>query len=693
MRAGKYHERDPPYNSCVVVAILVAFSELERSLQSALPEDWVLCRRNCRHSGGSLLREAGRSDGRRLTVPPSPTTIAASMPTSSFRDPPSASPRGSAVDGAPAAPDELTIDEAREILEGHVRTTTWGWRGLSKRLPIESFERSGAFDVIFSSFTETRGTRMTHRPYRGGDIDGPDRGQAPGPWEIPIALPGTFIDEERVLTVPHTEVVKTCYTCNGQGIVTCSRCGGSGRNQCSSCGGRGRVSKTRTVTETDYQGNSRTRTESYTETCSTCDGDGQVTCGTCAGSGRVTCGTCDGCCRIVHYQELHVRWATRTNSTQIEGTGLPDELIGFAEGIAVLLEEEAVIEQGRGAEGGGPYRGGNVRVNAAVEAAANELIARHTFAAGDKLHLQRLIVRAVPVYEGRYRFRKEERSFWIYGTDRNVHAPRYPLSPLRVGAAAGGGVAGTVGIVLSLVAFQPRPSNSIQAAPITTVIERAAADAAPPPPPPPSPPPPPTLEAAKGPKPKAPFGKMVVELRTEPPGMDVLLGPRRVGKSPLFLTIDANPKGSCSGGTCSGGKCSGGACIGGICGGGVCNNGQCSGAMCDGGICMGASCTGGTCTGATCPAGYRCSGARCEGGSCASATCSRTPCFGAVCAGTSCLGGPCSGGSCEGSCTGTCTGGVCEPVTRVRLLLRGESERVVEITPSDGDLLQVLPPR
>src|SRR5687767_374621 len=90
----------------------------------------------------------------------------------------------------PASPAELTVDEARERVEQHVRTTRWGWRGLAKRLEITAFERSGAFDVIFASFTEARVPQWTHRPYRGEDIDGPDRGQAPGPWDIEIQLPG-----------------------------------------------------------------------------------------------------------------------------------------------------------------------------------------------------------------------------------------------------------------------------------------------------------------------------------------------------------------------------------------------------------------------------------------------------------------------------------------------------------------------
>jgi hypothetical protein len=222
------------------------------------------------------------------------------------------------------------------------------------------------------------------------------------------------------------------------------------------------------VTETDAQGHTTTRTEHYTESCSSCGGGGRVTCSTCGGDGRVTCSTCDGRRQLRHFVQLNIRFWTWQNSEQLEKTALPDELVGRASGIAVLHEEDARVEPGRGVEGAGPYRGGALRVNAEVEAAANRLIASHRVQASDRLHRQRLVVRAVPVHEARYRWGKEVRSFWVYGTDQQVHAPSFPRSPWRVGGAIAFGlsvVAVPVGAVAVESESAPPPRPAMTAAP------------------------------------------------------------------------------------------------------------------------------------------------------------------------------------------------------------------------------------
>jgi len=578
------------------------------------------------------------------------------------------------------------------LLELHVRKTTWGRRGLAARLPVFAFERTGAFDVVFASFTESRRVELTEEPYAGGGVDGPENGAAPAPWDIPAQMPPRFTREHRVaIRVPHTEVVRTCHRCGGNGKLTCAECGGSGKVRCSSCGGDGRVSRSRTVTETNSQGQTTSRTEHYTESCWSCGTTGRVGCSRCGADGKITCGTCEGMGRLRHFALLHVRWSTRTSSEQIERTDLPDNLVALAGGDEIHREEEARIEPGRGGEsGGGPYRGVAVRVNADVEAAANRLIDLHRIPEGDKLHGQRLVVRAVPVYEARYHWGHEVRRFWVYGKDRRVHAPQYPISRLRVAGAALGSVAVPATLAVSL-ALGKRPDPPVYDEPPSTLAAPVSPTSIPMPVRPPPPPPPPPLAHAKGSRPAAPAGKAVIELRTDPPGLEVLVKGRKVGVSPLFLTVDAKSGGPCSGGTCTGGTCSGGTCVGGSCSGGSCASGDvmCSGGSCAGGMCAGGTCSGQRCEGATCPAGYRCTGAECSGGSCAGAMCSGGMCAGAVCAGGSCVGGSCVGGSCSGACTGgSCTGGGCEPVTEVKL--RGAAgERRIEVGPSDGALIEV----
>ncbi len=568
-----------------------------------------------------------------------------------------------------------TVEDAREALERHVRTTRWLRRGLAKKLDITSFETSGAFHVVFQSFTERRTKSAAFEAYWNQSIDGPENGPEPDVWDLSVPVPGWFINQSIALEVPHTATVRTCHVCGGGGEVRCDGCNGLGRNTCLRCGGDGRVTAQRMVTSRDSQGNTTTRWESYTTTCATCGGDGRVTCGTCGGTGWVTCSTCTGARRLKHFRRMDVTWTTHTSEHIIEKSDLPDELVSDARGTVLLQEEENIIRpQAEG--GGGPFRGA-MRVNPDVHRAANQLIERHRFP-DEKLHRQRLTVRGVPVHEASYAWGKETRRFWVVGLDEQVHAPRYPLSVIRLSLAAGVPCAVLVGVMCLLMVDgsadrhrreSPKPSPTPPA--VTTF-------AAPHPAPPPAPAPAPLLSASAAP-PKARPGQTVVELRTDPPGVTVLVGKVRKGTTPLFLPIPSQNAGPCKGGYCAGGSCTGGRCVGGVC------MDRCVGATCSG-----ATCTGATCEGATCPKGYRCSGSECKGRQCLDASCEQDRCVGQdcsdeVCFGGRCAGDPCRGGTCSG---GSCSGGICEPATTLTLRREGYPDIDIVVGPSDGPVIE-----
>lgn len=570
--------------------------------------------------------------------------------------------------------DSYTIDQARDALERHVRTTRWLRRNLAKKLSISAFATSGAFHVVFQSFTEKRAKGPAHEPYWNQPIDGPESGPEPESWDIYVQVPGQFINHVIALEVPHTAVVKTCFQCRGRGEVTCSGCGGSGRNTCSRCGGDGRVQESRMVTERDSQGNSTTRWESYTTTCSTCGGSGRVTCSTCGGRGEVTCPTCSGARRLKHFKRMTVTWTTHVADQVIEKTELPDDLVSGAQGTVVHQEEEDVIRQ-QAEGGGGPFRG-VLRVNQDVHRTANELIARHRFPSEEKLHRQRLIVRGVPVHEAVYTWGKTTRKFWVYGLDEQVHAPDYPLSVIRISLAAAGVAAVVGGVAYALCAVSessPRPAYLPPPLPsaVVTAAETPPVIAAPPAPQP--------LASASGAPPRPRAGQAIIELRTAPAGVEVLIGNKPRGKTPLFLAIPSKSAGPCKGGRCAGGTCTGGKCWGGMCAD-----------KCIGAECRGARCDGTSCEGSTCPKGYRCSGDECggrmcTGGSCDHDRCIHQQCYGSTCVGGVCAGDPCQGGSCTG---GTCSGGTCEPVTTLVLRREGAVDKSVQVGPSDGPVVE-----
>ncbi|MFO0589651.1 MAG: hypothetical protein U0441_19085 [Polyangiaceae bacterium] len=333
----------------------------------------------------------------------------------------------------------VTLEEAREAVELYVRSTRWLRRDLAKTLPIASFERSGSFHIRARWFTETRGTQATHEPFRGQPVDGANYGAPPAPWDMPVRLPGVFVNQDHMERVPHTDEVRPCHICHASGQITCPRCSGQRRITCSHCSGSGSVTRTRTLTRTNSQGQSETYHETYTESCGPCGGDGKVTCPECYGNGQITCPTCQGARQLKHFLQLLVAWKTHVADKVIEKSDLPDHLISGAQGDIIHAEEDDRLEpmSSGGGPGGGPYRGGAERVNPEVNEECNRLLGAFRLPNGTKLHRQSLHVRSVPVYEARYPWGKDTRRFWIYGHDKNVHAPDYPRSIVRIGLAIG----------------------------------------------------------------------------------------------------------------------------------------------------------------------------------------------------------------------------------------------------------------
>lgn len=235
-----------------------------------------------------------------------------------------------------------------------------------------------------------------------------------------------------------------------------------------------------------------------------------------------------------------------------------------------------------------------------------------------------------------------------------------------------------VGVVGAMLVVARGRGGPVAVAPVPKPIETAVSFTGAPVPTPIPPPLPPeaTMAAASGSAPTPAPTERVVEIRSSPPGADVVIAGKRVGKTPLLVRVPAKSAGACTGGTCIGASCAGGTCSGGTCAGAVDMNGTKVGGTCMGGTCMGGTCSGGTCTGQTCPSGYECVGGACSGGTCSGGACMGGTCMNGACGG----GGTCAGQTCMGA---TCTGGVCEPVTTARLELHG-AKASVEIRPTQS---------
>ena len=86
-----------------------------------------------------------------------------------------------------------------------------------------------AYHYEIQTFAEKRETNWVCGPHKGLDMDSATSGRAPLPWEIDCPPSNVFKEEVRVVTVPHTGVVKTCHKCRGNGGMTCNECYGKVR--------------------------------------------------------------------------------------------------------------------------------------------------------------------------------------------------------------------------------------------------------------------------------------------------------------------------------------------------------------------------------------------------------------------------------------------------------------------------------
>ena len=134
----------------------------------------------------------------------------------------------------------------------------------------QSVDRVG---TVYFSWNERRRVDWAHRPYEGGNVDGPFNGNPPGTWQIFCEKPAFFAEKTYKLPVPHTEEVKTCHHCNGKGRVRCGKCAGK------------KYIVVKRGEDTDYQ-----------------------TCTQCYGRGNVRCGTCNKQKKLIHYLELTVQY-------------------------------------------------------------------------------------------------------------------------------------------------------------------------------------------------------------------------------------------------------------------------------------------------------------------------------------------------------------------------------------------------
>jgi len=131
----------------------------------------------------------------------------------------------------------VTQDQAKEALIQHLSTKCCYGKTAVNQMMITKMEYIPAFHYELQTFLEKRETNWTYTAHKGGSIDSTACGSAPLPWEIEEAPSQMFKDEVKIVSVPHTAVVKTCHKCKGTGGMTCKDCSGKGWVRCLHCHG------------------------------------------------------------------------------------------------------------------------------------------------------------------------------------------------------------------------------------------------------------------------------------------------------------------------------------------------------------------------------------------------------------------------------------------------------------------------
>ncbi|XP_077983902.1 protein SSUH2 homolog isoform X2 [Glandiceps talaboti] len=298
----------------------------------------------------------------------------------------------------------ITEDEARDAMVRFVNDNCCYGSKPAKEMSIESIAPSSALHYELETFTETRYTSRAWTPYNGYEhVDGPMNGYPPGQWDIPASASMLFHDEVREMEVPHTAFVLPCHVCHARGFNRCHRCYGRGRVRCHSCNASGHVWKT------NPEGHR------YQDMCHWCHGSGRKSCITCGGDGRITCTACKGCRMIKHYIKLTIKFTNHKNDYIMEKTDMPDHLIRTVSG-QVIFEQTL------------PYLWPISSYPVAeINNHSQRIMGEHRSAFSMERQIQqRQRLRAVPVSECMYKWKDTRTRFWVFGNERNVHAPDYP---------------------------------------------------------------------------------------------------------------------------------------------------------------------------------------------------------------------------------------------------------------------------
>ncbi|XP_033123196.1 protein SSUH2 homolog [Anneissia japonica] len=297
--------------------------------------------------------------------------------------------------------DEAAVRSAmQDFVGGHC---CYGYKPANE-MEFKTITPSSAFHYHIETFTEARTTKRVFLPFYGGILDGPQMGTAPLPWALPCKPDALFMDQIKMMEIPHTSEIQACYNCYARGFIRCKRCVGKGKILCPNCKGAG-------TKRVHHDG------QMVNRCCAVCKGSGRPNCDMCNGHACVACPVCKGYKLLRYFIKLFITYTNHKTDYVHENTGLPDNLIKNVNG-KLLFEQSA-------------HQVWPVSTFPVPEVNSNSarIVDLHRSAWPNKRILQqRHNLRSIPVSEVDYTWKSVQSKFWVYGFENQVHCPKYPQS-------------------------------------------------------------------------------------------------------------------------------------------------------------------------------------------------------------------------------------------------------------------------
>ncbi|XP_078399960.1 protein SSUH2 homolog [Cetorhinus maximus] len=291
----------------------------------------------------------------------------------------------------------ITEEAAREALTQFAAARCCYSSSPAQDMVFQDLTPFNTYRYRLETFTESRLTEWTHKPFTGQPVDSIACGSPPLPWDVVVEIPPMFQDSIKKVPVPHTAAVKRCHKCKGRGKYRCSHCSGKGKLKCLTCGSRGIV-----------HGNKR---------CIQCGGRGMRRCNPCLGRGIRTCHICKTSGQLLFYIQLTVKWTNNVfEQVADHRIGLPVTLFSEVTGQNVFADECYQVYTIVGFP--------DSLIDQISQQGAQEH--QEKFGRTACILQQRQTIELIPVTKVYFQWKGQEHSYFVYGTENIVYAPDYP---------------------------------------------------------------------------------------------------------------------------------------------------------------------------------------------------------------------------------------------------------------------------